>query len=151
MFGRRAVQVPSVPEVDPLLEVSLASVPDRALWGEVRRRGFVCLPSGAWEGMCAEYEAQLAAVKAHAPTPAEWMAAHNLVDGTEVVKELGEYAGRHFPAAVAEICELSGEIGELRTRADRAETEASLLASAVITEELPETRYLTDDNEDHSR
>ena len=156
MFGRRAVQVSPVspqlidsnqlePEIDPLLEVSLASVPDRALWGEVRRRGFAILPAGVWESTVGDLEAELAAVKAHVPTPAEWMAAHHLVDGTEVVKELGEYAGTHFPAAVAEICELGRENNGLRSQLDRVENEASVMAQVILAGGVPPNN----DTEDH--
>jgi len=130
MFGKRGV--PEVPATDPLLELSLASVSDRALCDELRRRGFAVICAGAWEGMCASYQAEIERLKAHRPTPAEWMAANDMVDATELVGELAEYASVHLPAAVACVADLGRENDGLRSQLDRVENEASVMAQVIL-------------------
>jgi len=120
----------------------LSEVPDRDLFAELRRRGWVAIPEGSWEAHVGELEAKLAASQ----SPEEWMAANDMVDATEIVGELREYAGVHYPAAVEQICDLHVEVRELRTRVAAAEREAWRLAAVIVGEELPETNYLTNDD-----
>lgn len=132
-----------IPEV---LSLQLASVPDRTLFDEVRRRGYVALPQGAWEGMCEQYQAEIDDFRAREEAEAGKRAL--MVDARPVLQELGHLASVDLPETARFAGRLLSENAELSARARRAEFEASALAAAVVREELPETRYESDYNED---
>ena len=115
-----------IPEV---LSLQLASVPDRTLFDEVRRRGYVALPQGAWEGMCEQYQAEIDDFRAREEAEAGRRAL--MVDARPVLQELGHLASVDLP----ETAEVRGSVavGErgASARARRAEIEASALAAAV--------------------
>jgi len=136
------------PEVD-LMSMSIDPVPGDAhaavdlsavllptLLQELKRRGFDAIPTGVWENTVGELEARIA--KFEAVLVAEAERQRGLVDGTELVRELAHLAGTELPKAVGVALELMGENAELQSRADRAETDATRLAHALIGGEVAE-------------
>jgi hypothetical protein len=108
--------------VTPALPFDLSEVPLSALWIELRTRGFEALPIGAWEDVVTrlEYrvkEAEAAFLRAAPPR--------------DLMERLGYLAGTALPETANRAIELMGENSELRTRAVRAEKDASALAGEV--------------------
>lgn len=109
---------------------ALTDVPFADLYGELRARGWAVVP----EGTFAEIAGELARVRAALLAVAE--RERDKVDGTAVIAELRRIAGVEFPKAVVEIGELHRENRTLRDGYERAEHEATALASVAMRDEL---------------
>lgn len=138
---RQAVAEPAPEAVAP--PVDLSGIDWRALYAELRRRGWQLFPEGGFEATVAKLEARAEKAEALLETArGEWQEIRPTVD------QLTHIAGEKFPDLVDESIELRRENTALHRRAVRAERDFSTVAQALIDEEFPEARDTLDHDND---
>jgi len=115
---------------EPLALVDRGAV--LGLIGDARALGFVVLPAVAFASITGRLERTEALLAAQAERQ------RNLVDGTELIAELGHLAGEVLPETAAELIDQRRQNLRLELQNMRLERDVSTIASALVADEFPE-------------